>query len=293
MKNKKTILSYLKTRFESLNIIFQERSNYIIHAVDKKEYYLRILPRSIVSDPDSLKDLMNISPQYLIFPLIKTEIYEDCFIVYFEHKPSLSLNALMKIHRTLPPRVGLIIFIQILLCLHYLHESNYNHSFLIPDNIFISDGEIRLIDYGFINTILPSNKARLLYNNKSQFLSRNILAGENPDQTSDIDNALNILSYILKGTIMESYSFKELIDILNLGLDPYHDIRDNKILQLSYEILYYHKESSLYDIIRAFLNTNILLNILNTHSPVFRKIHYKTRKFIIDHGFYYQDHSKV
>ena len=223
--------------------------------------------------------ILNIVSGQVGFPLFYGFQEEsDISIILMELYGKSLASLFRENHHSFSPKTVLIIVIQLLNCLEYLHIHGIVHRDIKPENIVVGLGsnynQFILVDYGLSSFYrdMETNEINPLFQESqfagtSRYASINAHLGLSPSPRDDLESLAYMLVYFLKGSLpWQNLSSNYLIGIEALkkritpeqlceGLIPEFSIFLNEIRQMSYEsIPDYSQFRALF--INAFMNIN-------------------------------------
>lgn len=283
-KTKTRLINCLDNFCRSYDLLHQDKGVFLfsVLAHNGSKYILRLIDKTLLKRHDimekSLQGLMGLE-----MPVkISTYGYSRGFLVIkYDYFSGIPLRAIVRLFKGIPSRIALIVFIQLLFGLQSLFKENIRHSLLTPDNIFIEEGVVKFLDYGMAGNIVSPSMIRHIYNKNFSFVPDLLHTGETPDITSDLDNSLRILSFMLTGFTNRLSYDRQVIDALNINMCPFGTGPAGKVLPLSRKIIENNPDKDIGTIINTFLSTNILNHKYETNSHLFREILYKTRQMLL------------
>ncbi len=287
---RKSAESFLGKNFSSWTLISLDSASLTYYAADSCDWLLRIIDRSFFSSSilkahtaDNLKALGRYPG---VMALENIETAKDFILFRYRYlKDQLLLSRVISAFNTLPYEVSAAVFIQLLISLDALNSHNCNHSILTPDNILIDDGLVRVMDYGLINGLIMPADIRKAFKGNVRFIPEKVLQGENADASTDMQNALNILLYMIKDAKYQYLSYDEIPDILNLNITSPENRHSLSLRVLLAKIPEFDRDC--HSLIKAFLDSGVLLNSGNFRgSRVLSTIIERTRFLLLSNEYY-------
>ena len=191
-----------------------------IHQKTKKEYAVKAIPKSSFKTNPKLEQLaineINIlstlkHPNIVRF--IETLKTPNNFYFVYEYCNGGTLESMLHTKKQLPEAQALIIFRQLLEAFKELNKNNIMHRDLKPDNIFFSDGQVKLGDFGFCK-MLEVNMAQTMLGSPI-YMAPEILKEEIYTLKADIWSLGVVLFEMLFGFCpYESSSISQLINVI-------------------------------------------------------------------------------
>ena len=143
--------------------------------------------------------LTNLEPcQHIIkyFDMLKTV---NNFYFVYEYCNGGTLEKLLKEKGSLPERVALTYFAQILEAFRVLNKHNIMHRDLKPENLLLHDGIIKLADFGFCKPLENEDEISKTMLGSPIYMAPEILKGESYSIKSDIWSLGVVLFRMLYG----------------------------------------------------------------------------------------------